>query len=83
MLQGNVGEFSSAVLQLKGQGIALLDISCQLTTGQILLRPGKALQDSPEVAIHIRGVRTKPLTYSLDRQWLDASQNQNSSRHSQ
>ena len=55
-MQGNVGGISSGLLEFKSQGASLLGVSVQLTTGQLLLRPGKAVQDSPEVAVYIRGV---------------------------
>lgn len=65
MIQGNVKEFSSGLLELSSQGTALVGISIRLTSGQLLLRSGAALQDSPEVAVHIRGVHFRFLRLQL------------------
>lgn len=62
--QGNIKGYSSGLLELRHQDSALLGVSIQLMTGQILLRAGITLQDSPEVAMHIRGVHLLSLRYS-------------------
>lgn len=57
-LQGSVESYSSGVLEFRCGGKSLLKISIQLTTGDLLLRAGASVQDSGEVAAHIRQVNT-------------------------
>lgn len=54
--QGNVEGNSSGVLEFCCEGKSLLSMSVEMTTGQFLLRAGSSVQDSGEVANHIRTV---------------------------
>ena len=62
--------FSSRLLEVKCGGKSSLKISVQLTTGQLLLRPGASVQDSGEVANHIRLVPPPPPLPDLEPQIL-------------